>query len=123
MEFDARERTGLWLEGQEIETAFVGDNCNIAMEKDLPNPGVQEDLEKHVECSAHSSPTASQDGGYGWVVVAASFASTTISSIFVAGFSVLYEAIADYFKTGKGVTGWIGSLSLSVGGLLGKSLN
>ncbi len=120
MEFCKTKHKDLWLEGQEIETAFVGgDNYNSAENEDCPNPEVPDDPEKHPESSVDPNP-GHQDGGYGWVVVAASFALTAIANIFVDGFSVTYEATTDYFQAGKGMTGWIGSLSLSLGSLLGE---
>ncbi len=60
------------------------------------------------------------DGGYGWVVVVASFYVAFLFGLFLDGFSVLYVEIEDYFSTSKAYTGWIGSLSLSTGRLLGK---
>ncbi len=59
------------------------------------------------------------DGGYGWVVVVASFYVAFLFGLFMDGFSVLYVEIEDYFSSSKAYTGWIGSLSLSTGKLLG----
>ena len=63
------------------------------------------------------------DGGYGWIVVAASFVATTVVGGSVAAFSILYIEWTEYFAADKGVTGWIGSLNAASGNLLGKKLS
>ncbi len=84
----------------------------------------QENSERHHEDAEHQLKrdiaTQIPDGGYGWVVVAASFISNFIAAVFVDGFSVTYVAIADYFQAGKAEAAWIGSLALSVGSMLGR---
>ena len=59
------------------------------------------------------------DGGWGWLVVLASLLSTTIIFLSRASFSILYMEWAEYFRTDKGHTGWIGSFFLSTGSLVG----
>ena len=60
------------------------------------------------------------DGGYGWVVVIASLLATTVVGMSIAGFSILYMEWTDYFHSDKGVTGWIGSINIACGNLLGR---
>ena len=60
------------------------------------------------------------DGGYGWVVVVASFLTCWTIGIIYTGFSILYVEFSDYFNAEKGRTGWIGSIYVATGNLLGE---
>ena len=59
------------------------------------------------------------DGGWGWVVVFGSMLSTAANFLIRMSFSILYMEWVDYFQSDKGQTGWIGSLFLSTGSILG----
>ena len=50
------------------------------------------------------------DGGWGWVVVFASFMIHIIADGVVYSFGIFYIEFLEYFKGGKGETSWIGSL-------------
>ena len=79
---------------------------------DLPPLAADEDAEDE----AVKPP----DGGFGWVVVGASFlAGWLVGGMFLA-FSIFYVEWTDYFQADKGVTGWIGSLNMSTGTFLGE---
>ena len=79
---------------------------------DLPPLAVDEDAEDE----AVKPP----DGGFGWVVVVASFlAGWLVGGMFLA-FSIFYVEWTDYFQADKGVTGWIGSLNMSVGSFISE---
>ncbi|OQV16695.1 Arylsulfatase B [Hypsibius exemplaris] len=55
------------------------------------------------------------EGGYGWVVVFATFLINAIVQGVVASCGILLNVLLDQFKEGKAITGWIPSL---LGGLL-----
>ena len=50
------------------------------------------------------------DGGWGWVVVFASFMIHVIADGVVYSFGIFYVEFLDYFKSGRGATSWVGSL-------------
>ena len=60
------------------------------------------------------------DGGWGWVIVAAGFFSCALLGFLFASFTVLYVALVEHFDSGRGETGWIGSLFAFTGNFLGK---
>ena len=64
-------------------------------------------------CSEVSLPTP-PDGGWGWVVVLASFLVHLIADGCAFSFGVLYVELLDYFGESKGKTAWVGSLFVSV---------
>ncbi|KAL4220520.1 Mct1p [Mactra antiquata] len=59
------------------------------------------------------------DGGWGWMVVLASFMIHVIADGIVYSFGIFYIEFLNYYKGGKGETAWVGSLvpgvTLSVG--------
>lgn len=59
------------------------------------------------------------DGGWGWMVVLASFIIHVIADGIVYSFGIFYIEFLHYYKGGKGETAWVGSLvpgvTLSVG--------
>ena len=62
----------------------------------------------------HSYAWLQPDGGWGWVVVAASFMAHFIADGCAFSFGVFYEEFLDVFQQTKGETAIIGSLFLSV---------
>jgi MFS family permease len=54
------------------------------------------------------------DGGWGWVVVFASFMCHLIADGCAFSFGVLYVELLDYFGESKGKTAWVGSLFVSI---------
>ncbi|CAH1388942.1 unnamed protein product [Nezara viridula] len=54
------------------------------------------------------------DGGWGWVVVAASLIVSAIADGVSLSFGLLFPYLSDYFSASKTATAWIGSLFLSV---------
>lgn len=59
------------------------------------------------------------DRGWAWVVVVAAFLSSFVVGIMFIAFSILYMEFTDHFQSEKGVTGWIGSIFLASGNILG----
>lgn len=54
------------------------------------------------------------DGGWGWVVVFASFMINLIADGVSMSFGLLFVDLIDYFEQSKGKTAWVGSLYLSM---------
>ncbi|XP_069688368.1 monocarboxylate transporter 13 isoform X2 [Periplaneta americana] len=54
------------------------------------------------------------DGGWGWVVVFASFMIHIVTDGVTYSFGVLYVEFLHYFKEGKGATAWIASILVGV---------
>ncbi len=54
------------------------------------------------------------DGGWGWVVVFASFMINLISDGVSLSFGVIFMELVDYFGESKSKTAWVGSLFLSI---------
>ncbi|KAL0275555.1 UNVERIFIED_CONTAM: hypothetical protein PYX00_003373 [Menopon gallinae] len=60
-------------------------------------------------CEYHDIP-APPDGGYGWVIVFASFMCNMIVDGIGYTFGVFLEELVTYFESGKGTVAWVGSL-------------
>ncbi|XP_036149437.1 uncharacterized protein LOC105835407 isoform X2 [Monomorium pharaonis] len=54
------------------------------------------------------------DGGWGWIVVAASFMVNLIADGITFSFGVIYVEFLNYFGEGKSKTAWIGSLFMAM---------
>lgn len=54
------------------------------------------------------------DGGYGWVIVLASFVVNLIADGITFSFGVIYVELLKYFGEGKAKTAWIGSLFMAI---------
>lgn len=82
-------------------------------------------------CSILSSSTVATtdkkkrevDGGYGWVVVFASFMSSMIVDGIAFSFGLIYTELLQYFHESKSKTAWIGSLFLAVPLMAGPVLS
>lgn len=72
-------------------------------------------------CEYHDLPPP-PDGGYGWVIVFASFMCNMVVDGIAYTFGIFLGAFVNHFKEGKGKTAWVGSLLsgmyLSAGKLL-----
>ena len=60
-------------------------------------------------CEVHDIPPP-PDGGYGWVIVAASFMCNMIVDGIAYTFGVFLGEFVNYYGEGKGKTAWVGSL-------------
>ena len=68
-------------------------------------------LNQHSDSSSFPSVAPSPpDGGWGWIVVLASFLCNVIVDGIIFSFGVLFPKILREFNTSKGTTAWIGSL-------------
>jgi len=63
--------------------------------------------------SEHSFPP-SPDGGWGWIVVAASFLTHAIIDGYAHSVGVLFDYLLDEFQESKGTTAWVASLFVSM---------
>jgi len=66
-----------------------------------------------------AAETEAPDGGWGWAVVAASFAAHAIADGFGFSFGVLFAELLSVFGETKSRTAWIGSLFVSVPAICG----
>ena len=73
-------------------------------------------------CEYHDIPPP-PDGGYGWVVVVASFLCNMIVDGIAYTFGVFLGVFVDYFGEGKGKTAWVGSLLSGMYLSAGKDLS
>lgn len=71
-------------------------------------------------CDYHDLPPP-PDGGYGWVVVFASFMCNMIVDGIAYTFGVFLDRFVVYFGEGRGKTAWVGSLLSGVYLSAGKS--
>ena len=71
----------------------------------------------------HATSGLRPDGGYGWVVVAASFFSLGIVGGHFMSFGLLYPAISAHYDVPYGVSGWVGSFSQAMMHLLGRKVS
>lgn len=60
-------------------------------------------------CEFHDLPPP-PDGGYGWVIVFASFMCNMVVDGIAYTFGVFLGEFVEYFGEGKGKTAWVGSL-------------
>ncbi|KAK3871733.1 hypothetical protein Pcinc_023147 [Petrolisthes cinctipes] len=54
------------------------------------------------------------DGGWGWVIVAASFMVHCIADGVTMSFGVLFVELLSYFNESKSITSWVGSLFMAI---------
>ncbi|KAG8224912.1 hypothetical protein J437_LFUL006271 [Ladona fulva] len=66
------------------------------------------------ESSVAAAASAPPDGGWGWVVVFASFCVNLIADGITFSFGVFYVHLLHYFGEGKSKTAWIGSLFMAI---------
>ena len=60
------------------------------------------------------------DGGYGWIVVMASFGCFSLIGTHFAMFSLLYRPVVEAYDTSYAVAGLAGSIALCMVGLPGN---
>ncbi len=66
---------------------------------------------------------ASIDKGWAWIIlVAAFFCNVTFDGI-IFSFGMFYLEFIDYFKQGRGVTSWIGSVISGVYAIVGEDVS
>ena len=70
--------------------------------------------------SRETPPSKNPDGGYGWVVTGAAFASLAILHGLRCSFSLLYVEFSHVFDENKATLGWIGSLNIAMCFIIGR---
>lgn len=71
-------------------------------------------LSSSSESSLDISETAPPDGGWGWVVVVASFVVNLIADGITFSFGVIFVEFLKYFGQNRGTTAWVGSLFMAM---------
>lgn len=89
-------------------TVPIKDQCSSASSS-LSSSSSSED-----NSSIGLSEAKAPDGGWGWVVVAASFMVNLIADGITFSFGVMYVEFLSYFGEGKSKTAWIGSLFMAM---------
>ncbi|XP_076169989.1 monocarboxylate transporter 9 [Ptiloglossa arizonensis] len=86
-------------------------------ERSLPSPSIAASATSSSEVNTSLGQlceAAPPDGGWGWVVVAASFMVNLIADGITFSFGVIYVEFLNYFGEGKSKTAWIGSLFMAM---------
>lgn len=104
------------------------DPLNTPLEKFVPvMNGTKESLTVEINESDKTSlavqkmaPPKPPDGGWGWVVVFAAMSITTIIGGSYIGTALLYIEFVEAFQATRWAAGWIGSLSIGCGSMMGK---
>lgn len=78
-----------------------------------PQNGTTPATEEH-EGPQDSGLPPPPDGGWGWMVVLASFSIHIVTDGMTYSFGIFYDEFLDYFKEGKGYTAWIASILVGV---------
>ncbi|KOC60127.1 Monocarboxylate transporter 12 [Habropoda laboriosa] len=86
-------------------------------EKPLSSPSIPPSTSNSSDNNSslgHLCEATPPDGGWGWVVVAASFMVNLIADGITFSFGVIYVEFLNYFGGGKSKTAWIGSLFMAM---------
>ncbi|XP_065075123.1 monocarboxylate transporter 5 [Ochlerotatus camptorhynchus] len=78
-----------------------------------PASNTAADLESNHMATDNGLPTP-PDGGWGWMVVLASFCIHIVTDGMTYSFGIFYVEFLEYFKEGKGYTAWIASILVGV---------
>lgn len=118
-------RTCVENERPVLHVQFDGDGINVpdSERPRSPAPSLASSSNSSSSSSSSSSDDNSSiglsearppDGGWGWVVVAASFLVNMIADGITFSFGVMYVEFLAYFGQGKSKTAWIGSLFMAM---------
>ena len=90
------------------ETAPLNLEISQRKNNDVPN-GLQKTPESRPP-STQPGPPVPPDGGWGWVVMFASFLVNVIVDGVCFSFGIFYLEFLDHFGASKGKTSWVGSV-------------
>ena len=92
--------------------SMFGDAANCSSPaSSVSSTSSSSDEESSIDQYSEAQPP---DGGWGWVVVFASFFVNLIADGITFSFGVIYVEFLNYFGEGKGKTAWIGSLFMAM---------
>lgn len=90
---------------------------NVTEERPHPSPSISTSTTSSSEDNSSLGQFCEArppDGGWGWVVVAASFMVNLIADGITFSFGVIFVEFLNYFGEGKSKTAWIGSLFMAM---------
>ncbi|KAF7265684.1 hypothetical protein GWI33_020768 [Rhynchophorus ferrugineus] len=97
------------------------DSDSSIIKQDPPSPSTSSDNSSSQSSSSSSSSESLDisearppDGGWGWVVVAASFVVNLIADGITFSFGVIYVEFLNYFGENRGTTAWVGGLFMAM---------
>jgi MFS family permease len=91
------------------------DNEHPAIQVDPPSKGDK----KKKSCEVSTTSTGAPDGGWGWVVVFASFMISLVADGISFSFGIIFLELSTYFNESKSKTAFVGSLFMSIPLLIG----
>ena len=108
------------LDGETVQ------NCKVDV-KEVKAARSGNDVVRFTESLSSSSSSSSSersfprspDGGWGWIVVAASFIAHAIIDGYAHSVGVLFDHLLDEFNESKGTTAWVASLFVSMPSICG----
>ena len=118
---DVRNVTFIHGDAVDDDDDYVGENGEVAatVEEDEEGDRVPE-LPTDVEVE-ELSPPLTPDGGWGWMVVAATFVSNLIVDGVAYTFGIIMPELIGYFNSSKGKTALVGSMVSGVYLIVGNT--
>ena len=101
----------------DVVGSWDNDRTTADEEADVLTPEMHADVEAVDQLPVPLAP----DGGWGWMVVAASFVSNLIVGGICYMFGIIMPELMEYFQSGKGKTAFVGSLVPGTLSVVGKS--
>jgi len=113
-QFVTDDETDRKLDGETLQ------NCRVSV-KDAKSGN---DVVRFTDSSSSSSSSErsfprSPDGGWGWIIVAASFLAHAIVDGYAHSVGILFDYLLDEFNESKGTTAWVASLFVSMPSICG----
>ena len=110
--------TKLWSRLHHEAPANDSSLSNLKGKKNRRHPSGSSNVSFGSTSSSESAVTEFErqapDGGWGWVIVFASFLVHCIADGVTMSFGVLFVEFLDYFQESKSLTSWIGSLFMAI---------
>ncbi|KAI1293711.1 Monocarboxylate transporter 12 [Halotydeus destructor] len=117
---EAASDSGLDRSSEHVRDSSLGDKMrlNFSVESGYSNASRSHTATRSRRCRARSS-VKPPDGGWGWVVVFASFMISMIADGVSFSFGIFFVDLSNYFGAAKSKTAFVGSLFLSMPLLIG----
>ncbi|XP_066259898.1 monocarboxylate transporter 12-like isoform X1 [Euwallacea similis] len=104
-----------------LHVQFNHKDSDNSIKKEPPPPSLPSSDESSSSSSSSSSSESLEiaearppDGGWGWVVVAASFMVNLIADGITFSFGVIFVEFLNYFGENRGTTAWVGGLFMAM---------